>query len=260
MSEPNLKSNTKTRLNIPLDFRWLSVALLVVIVAMLLVWKPWTSVNADNRSVSVTGTATLKAEPDQFVFYPGYEFKNADKTKALAEMSAKSDEVVAGLKKLGVADKDIKTNSNGYEKYDYPDGIVMQGDAQTYQLNMTVTVATREMSQKVQDYLLTTNPSGQVSPQGSFSDAKRKELEDKARDEANKDARAKAEKSAKSLGYRLGKVKSVEDGAGFGGGPITLEGRGGGISASDDAKMSMLRVQPGENDFNYSVTVVYFVK
>jgi len=115
------------------------------------------------------------------------------------------------------------------------------------------------MSQKVQDYLLTTKPSGQVSPQGSFSDAKRKELEDKAREQANKDARTKAEKSAKSLGYRLGRVKSVEDGAGFGG-PIMLEGRAGGISASDGDNIKMLKVQPGENDFNYTVTVVYFVR
>lgn len=256
MADTNANSNTKARLNIPLDFRWVSVALLVVIVAMLLVWKPWNSVSSDDRTVSVTGTATLKAEPDQFVFYPGYEFKNADKTKALAEMTAKSDEVVAGLKKVGVADKDIKTNSNGYDNRGYyPEKIE---EDSTYYLGLTVTVATREMSQKVQDYLLTTNPSGQVSPQGSFSDSKRKELEDKARDEANKDARSKAEKSAKSLGYRLGRVKSVEDGAGFGG-PIMLEGRGGGISASD-AKATMLSVQPGENDFNYSVTVVYFVR
>lgn len=258
MSEPNANPNTKVRLNIPLDFRWLSVALLVVIVAMLLVWKPWSSVNTNDRTVSVTGEATLKAEPDQFVFYPGYEFKNADKTAALAEMTAKSDAVVAGLKQVGVADKDIKTNSNGYDSRGYyPEKIE---DGSTYHLSLTVTVTTREMSQKVQDYLLTTKPSGQVSPQGSFSDSKRKELEDKARDEANKDARSKAEKSAKSLGYRLGKVKSVEDGAGFGGPtPVMLEGRGGGISA-DEAKNTMLSVQPGENDFQYSVTVVYFVR
>jgi SNF2 family DNA or RNA helicase len=45
--------------------------------------------------VSVSGSATLKAEPDEYVFYPSYEFKNADKTAGLKELTAKSEEVVA---------------------------------------------------------------------------------------------------------------------------------------------------------------------
>jgi len=96
-----------------------------------MVWRPWSSTSASDRTVSVTGTSTLKAEPDQFVFYPSYEFNNADKSAALKEMTAKSDQIVAGLKALGVADKDIKTNSNGYDGQNYyPEKI---NDTSTYQ-------------------------------------------------------------------------------------------------------------------------------
>ncbi len=54
--------------------------------------------------------------------------------------------------------------------------------------------------------MVTTAPTGQVSPRPNFSDAKRKELESKARDEATKDARAKADQSARNLGFKVGKI------------------------------------------------------
>src|SRR5690349_17605346 len=44
-----------------------------------------------DRTVSVTGEATLEAEPDEYVFYPTYSFKNASKDAALADMTKKSN-------------------------------------------------------------------------------------------------------------------------------------------------------------------------
>lgn len=253
---PDQDPTKNTKLNLSLNYKWISLALLAVVLVMLILWKPWQSTQQEDRTVSVTGTAKVKAEPDQFVFFPTYEFKNADKTQALADMSAKSNEIVAGLKRLGVADKDIKNSSSGYEKYGYPE-VVRDGDALTYQLSLTITVANREMAQKVQEYLVSTAPSGQVTPHGQFTDEKRKELEDKAREEANKDARIKAEKSAKSLGYKIGRVKSVNDGAGFQIEPLMHEGRAAQLDASSAQPLTL---QPGQEEVYYSVTVVYYVR
>jgi uncharacterized protein YggE len=219
------------------------------------------SVNGDNdRTVTVTGQATLQETPDQFVFYPNYTFQNADKAAALDAMTKKSDALVAGLKKLGVADSAIKTNSDGY-------GMPMAYDVdkgqQTYNLMLTVTLKDKAQAQKVQDYLVTTAPSGGVSPSAGFSDAKRKSIESKARDEASKDARAKADQSAKNLGFKVGKVKSIADGSGFGGVvPMNAEAKAAG-SATDVAQPAappQLSLQPGQNDVTYSVTVVYEIK
>lgn len=244
------------KLNISLDYRLISIILLVVIAVMLFAWRPWSATNANDRTIDVTGTATISARPDEFVFYPAYEFKNADKAAALEQMTAKSNEVVAGLKDLGVEDKNIKTNADSWS---YP--TTLRGEAgsneTTYTLRLTVTTNSEELTQKVQDYLVSTAPTGTIAPQATFSEAKRKKLEAQARDAATKDARSKAEQSAKNLGFKLADVKAVNDGSGFGTYPaydtaVTMEVRGNADSS--------LSVQPGENDLVYSVTVTYYIR
>ena len=246
----------KKQLSMSLYPRIIIAVLLVVIGVMAYLWKPWDlSPKATDRTVSVTGQATVKAEPDEYVFYPSYEFKNADKAVALAEMTKKSDELVAAIKKLGVPDSAIKTNASGYgQGIYYP---VIDEGSTTYTLSLTITVANRELSQKVQDYLVTTSPSGAISPQTTFSEEKTKQLESQARDQATKDARAKADQSAKNLGFKITKAKSDDDGAGFGG--IELL-RGGAVSTDAAEASGQLTVQPGENELSYSVSVVYYIK
>lgn len=233
-----------------LDYRVICVVLLVVIAGMLAFWRPWEG-NPD-RTVEVTGQATVTAVPDEFVFYPTYEFKNANREAALAALTAKSSDVVAKLKELGVADDAIKTNADGYDYPTYKEG---DTSTPTYTLRLTVTLGDKDQAQKVQDYLLTTTPTGSVSPQATFSDKKRAELENQARDQATKDARTKAEQSARNLGFSLGQVKTVNDGAGFG----TLPFRGN-VAADIAVAPESLTIQPGENELTYTVTVTYFVR
>lgn len=244
----------KNRLNLSLDLRIVVIALLAVIVAMLLIWKPWTSAGASDRTIEVTGEASIKAEPDEFVFSPTYQYDNPDRDKALTEATRKHDEIIKELKELGVADNKIKSDTSGFDNAPY----YPENDRKNvvYSSTITVTAASREQAQKIQDYLVTTSPVGSISPQASFSDAKRKELENKARDEATKNARAKADQTSRNLGAKVGKVKSVTDGAGFDGG-FPVMGRA--LMAEDSVKTS-LAVQPGENELNYTVTVVYYIK
>lgn len=248
-------SNTKA-VTLRVNPWWLSAVLAVGLVAVVALWRPWDSQpSASDRTVSVSGSATLKAEPDEYVFYPSYEFKNADKTAGLKELTAKSDEVVAGLKKAGVADKDIKTNASGYRDYYFYDE---ESKTHTYTLQVTAVTHTRDAAQKAQDYLLTTNPSGAVTPQATFSTAKQKELEAKGRDQATKEARAKADQQAKNLGFKLGAVKTVSD-SDRGGYPVPILMEGD-VKASPSSGSTSLAVQPGENDLTYTVQVTYYIK
>ncbi len=255
-TEPVVKSRSN-KFNLSVDLRIIILLLLAVIAAMLLIWKPWVSANKSaDRTVQVTGDAKLTATPDEYTFSPSYEFKNSNKDAALAELTKKNEEIVAKLKTLGVPDKKIKSDFNGS---DYP--VYYEEDPQNtnYVLRLTVAVGTRELAQKVQDYLITTSPTGAVSPQASFSDAKRKQLENQARDEATKDARAKADQSAKNLGFKLGSVKSVSDSTGFDIMPYAVKN---GLAATSEAALdtTKLSLQPGENDLNYSVTVSYYIR
>ena len=252
-----MKDN-KNRLNLSLDYKVIALMLLAVILAMLAMWRPWTtSASSDDRTISVTGEAKVTAEPDEYAFYPNYEFRGPDKNAALNEMTKKSEELVAKLKGLGVEDNKIKTHSNGYDGIPYPvDGNTKEV---TYNLSLNIRVGQREMAQKVQDYLVTTSPTGSVSPQATFSDNKKKELEREARDKATREARAKADQSAKNLGFRVGGVKSVEDGTGFGAYPMPERGVSK-VTPALDSSSGQLNVQPGENELHYSVTVVYFLR
>ncbi|HSX32202.1 MAG TPA: SIMPL domain-containing protein [Candidatus Saccharimonadales bacterium] len=246
----------KTKFNVSLDYRLISALLLLAVVIMLFVWKPWATTNTTARTIDVSGDATITAKPDEFVFNPSYEAKNTDKAAALTELSEKSEDITAKLKSLGVAESKIKSSTSGY---DYPVAYEKESGTPTYTLQLTVTVGKSDLAQKVQDYLVTTQPLGGVSPQATFSEATRKKLESQARDNATKDARAKADQMAKNLGFRVGKVKAVQDGGGFG---DVMPNASRGMATTmiaEDSKAS-LEVQPGENDLDYSVNVTYYIR
>ena len=117
----------------------------------------------------------------------------------------------------------------------------------------------KELSQKVQDYLLTTNPKGSITPQPSFSTAKQKELEDKARTEAVADARKRADTTANGLGTKIGKVLEISEGNSGGVYPISMMG-GAAMSADGSVEKQSLAIQPGQDEFSYTVSVTFALK
>jgi uncharacterized protein YggE len=250
---PTLEQPSKLSGLSKLSGNLLLLVALLIIGGMLFVWKPWQpAIKASDRSVTVTGTAEIKAEPDEYVFSPEYDTVNADKAAALKATTTKTNDVVAQLKTLGVADNKIKTDTSGYKNY-YND------NSNTYYSYITVTVDNKTLAQKVQDYLLTTDPTGTVTPQASFSQSKTKQLTNQGRDQATKDAHDKAEQSARNLGFKLGKVISVKDN------PDQFRSFDGNISvgangatAGEDKALSA-PIQAGENGFSYTVEVSYSI-
>ena len=241
-------------------FLWklISLILLIGLVVAIVLWKPWQAqVKAGDRTVTVTGNATITAEPDEFVFYSSYSFTNVDRQTALGEMTARSDDMVAKIKALGVPSSKIKVDSTNYGNVYFPNST----DDTTVNLSLTITVDNKTLAQKVQDYLLTTSPSGSVTPQASFSTAKEKTLENQARDKAETDARTRADQSAKNLGFKVKAVKSVEDGSfDYGGcGPNGLCAGANDLNASTSS-VPQLQLQPGENELPYSVKVVFYIQ
>lgn len=229
-------------------------ALLVVIGGMYLTQQPWFSGQDNNRTVTVTGKATLKAEPDLYQFSPAYSVTGLDQNASIAQLSAKSDEVIDQLKKLGVAEKDIKTSAGGY---DFPIYYRQDPEEKTqFMLNLQVVVTEKELAQKVQDYLITTGPVGTLTPYVTFSVAKSKELEDMARTEAIKDARQKAEKMASELGFNLRGVKQVSSGDQA----MPYIGRAEPAPAIAQDSSQKLGIYPGENEYTYSFSVEYYIR
>src|SRR5688572_6183535 len=112
--DTNMQPKTNVSMKFSLDLRWVVLLLVALIGVMLFIWKPWSSGTGD-RTIEVTGEATITATPDEFVFYPNYQFTNVNKETALAELTNKSDKITTELKKLGVDENDIKTDSGGYD-------------------------------------------------------------------------------------------------------------------------------------------------
>lgn len=255
---PSPKPNNKLNFSVSFDLRIVVAVLILVIVGMLAIWRPWSKTTTANaRTVQVTGETTIKTEPDQYTFNPTYQFKNQDKNGGNTAASNKSNEIIAALKKLGVADKDIKSAISSYDDYTKSS---TGGDGYVFSLSLTIVISKKDLAQTVQDYLLTTSPQGTITPVAGFSETKRKQVESQARDEATKDARAKAEQSARNLGFKIGAVKTVSDGRGFSADPIVYSEDSMAANGSAKTVAPSTPIQAGENDLSYSITVTYYLK
>lgn len=235
---------------ISVDIRIVCLFLLAVIVGMLLVWKPWSSTVA-KRTISISAEASQKAEPDEYQFTPNYQEKGANRAAIQKTLSDKITGVIAKLKELGVKESDITLASSTYENY------FNDGTNEVTLNSLTITVTDKALSQKIQDYLLTTSPQGQITPYPTFSTEKRKQLEDEVRSTAIANAKKKATTTATDLGAKLGKVVSITDKptVGF---PVTFQGGAEpNVKVLSSGASSSLPVLPGKQNITYSVEIVY---
>jgi hypothetical protein len=262
----------KQKLKFPRGYKLFSLILSLVVIGLVLyiviAWKPWQpNVKASDRVITVTGEATLTAIPDEYVFTPTYDFTNADQSTALSQLTTFSNQLVSKLKALGVPSKDIQISSNGYSSGGYlpvtPVPISQDNGEYTYELDPTVTIDDNtNLAQSVQNYLVTTNPTGDVSPTVDFSVAMQNNLSNTARSQAEQNARANAEQSAKNLGFKIAAVKTVVDNGLSSNNVSPCNGgecAGSNLDLQSTSPQS-LSLQPGQNQLYYSVQVQYYIK
>ncbi|MFI5240430.1 MAG: SIMPL domain-containing protein [Candidatus Saccharimonadia bacterium] len=211
------------QLNFKIDFRILCILLVLVILAMLYFWRPW--IVKSTKTITVTGSATITATPDSYVFSPTYNATGTTSADALSKVSTTGNTVVNGLKALGVSSSEISTNVYS-DSGAVPLGVSQSSSAApnmpvyygalsaTY--GITVTLSSDKLVQKVSDYLATTSANGTVTPQAEFSSAKSSSLEMQARAEAVANAKLNASSEASQLSTKLGKVETISDSSGGG--------------------------------------------
>jgi uncharacterized protein YggE len=222
------------------------------------VWQPWNNSIASARTIVVTGTAIINSEPDQFVFSPYYQEDGADKTMINTDFNNLSKTITSNLRILGVKNSAIKVDINLYNYNIYKDD---PGNNAVATMALTIAITDKDLAQKVQDYLVTTSPSGSITPQISFSVAKQKVIETQARDESLIDAKSKAESSAKQLKVRLGRVAKVGNISSDSITPLAWMSDSpiGATTNSTDSSntSSSYTIQPGLNDYGFKVEVTY---
>lgn len=232
--------------SILIDLRVVCFILLLVIIGLMLVWRPWNGTKS--RDITVIGQATIESAPDEFTFFPTFERTGQDTHALKNELNQYGADVQQALIKLGVAKDNITLDSDSYSPY--PQAEAAPG---TYTVSLRVRIITKDqkVAQKVQDYLAQTDAKGQLTATPNFSTAKSDSLEDKARQKAIKDARQKAEQTAKELGVKVGRVVSVDDDASA---PIGILR---GDAATSDTKEVSLPITPGKQEVTKEIRVTF---
>lgn len=241
--------------NIRVDFRIVSLALVAIIGIMLGFWRPWE--NGIRQTVTISGQATIKAEPDEFTFSPVYQRSAATSTAAISEVSAAGNKVVVRLEELGVEERLITTSVTTSQGYEPATGRPISG----YSAQYTVRAITydKKVAQKVLEYIVTTSPLYGVSPQSTFRSETQKVLENKARAKAVADAKAKAESTAAGLDLKLGRVASISEAQWDGPVPV-LGSKGVAEDNTSSSTVTSPTLLTGEQDVTYTVTVVFGLK
>lgn len=187
--------------------RWTIVGIALVVIIGLAIWRPWQPWTS-SRTITVTGTGSIKATPDEFVFRPAYRAQAASQEQASIAVTKTGSATAGRLKSLGVTEAQITTNTSSNQlssANSNPD------QAATAWYLMTVTIDDKTLAQTVAAYLATTSPTGGAIPTARFRSSTLQRLKDEAAAVAKTDAQARAASTAKSQGVHLGHIKTTTD-------------------------------------------------
>ncbi len=161
------------------------------------------------RTILVSGLGKVTGSNDIAVTTIGHSNTDKDVAKAQAANKKVMDKVLAELKQLGVADKDLQSDYSIYPDYNYTEqkGQELRG----YRVASSVTVKIRDLS-KISAILGLAGKYGATEVGGlSFTIDAPENLKANARAKAVADAQAKAAKLAAGLGVRLGALISYNE-------------------------------------------------
>jgi uncharacterized protein len=205
------------------------------------------------RTISVTGSGKSYIVPDMATISVGVRTENKDAAKAVDENNTQTQEVIAALTGLGVAEKDIQTtNFSIYPQQQYDDKGQLTGTI--YVVENTVQVTVRDLK-KLGDLLGAAVNAGANSIYGIQFDVENKEEAlSEARQNAVDNAAVQAQDLAQAAGVKLGEIQSLSTVSGYPS-PI-FSGMGG----AAEAAAPQVPIAPGQLTVSVDVAVVYSIQ
>lgn len=207
---------------------------------------------------SVSGEGKVFVTPDIAKISLGIEVNGASLKTVQSNVNAKAKALTDSLKKLGIAEADIKTTSYSvYPEYDYTNSV---GRIIGFRVSTSYEVTIRDFD-KVNDAITTSTTSGANIVGGvsfELNDKTEKEKLQEARKLAVKDAKDKASGLAGAAGITLGRITNVSENQGS---PTRLMyadkavGLGGG-----SPEPATPNIEPGQTEINITVTLSYEVR
>ncbi len=205
-------------------------------------------------TISVYADAKVTSAPDIALLNFGVATGRQPSAKAAIALVTKNmTAIIAAVKKAGVAEKDISTQSFWLNPvYDYTNGTqVPRG----FEANQSLVVKVRDLD-TVGDVLTAATNAGANQAGGvSFSIDNPDDLKAQSRAMAIQKAKAKAVVLARSLGMSLGRLTAFNEDINYGG-PVPMMAKGMGMGGGGEADVS-LPVPSGEQDITSNVTLTY---
>ena len=209
------------------------------------------NITATNPVIDLTVSETVAAKPDMASFSTGVQTMAPSASEAVRQNNVQMASVVARLKKLGIADKDIQTTQISLnQQFDYRDG---QQVFKGYQASNTVTAKLRDLK-KLGMFLDALASDGATSFNGpTFGIDDDSKFREAARDKVWATAMARARSTAQKAGYTSVRVLRVEESVGQDGGyqPMPMMAR-----AMDAAEKST-PISPGELNIVSSISFTF---
>jgi len=209
--------------------------------------------NANSRTIEVTGTSSIKADPDIAILNVGVTTNGISTTVVQSDNTKAMNKVLASIKALGVGEKDIKTvNYYMNPEYDYSDN-KSSGKIVGYTLNNMVQIKVRDINKAGEVLSAAVDAGANVNNGISFSLSNAEEYYNQALANAMANAKGKADTLAKAIGVKIGvPSKVVENGSYYSPSPVSNYVRLGFAETSDAAPVSQ-----GEIEVTANVTVTY---
>ncbi len=232
------------------------ITIILLVVALALIVWAWRSSgdSGDTRTITVNGTATIEAEPDEYRFSPTYEESGYSETEVRNSLKSQTDKLVKKLNELGVEDSDIRLDASSYTPWYQEDGAAAQ-----MQVAVDITVDNQDLAQKISDYLSESGASGRITPAGVFSDEKLRELDEQATKAASEDARSKAQSQAEQFDAKLGEVIEISSAGGGGSNGSWPESYSLDDSEENNAAEGF-PVLSGKSEYTKTIKAIYSLK
>lgn len=207
------------------------------------------------RTLTVNGSGKVYLTPDIAYITIGVHTEDASAITAVSNNNEQAGSVIAALKGMGVAEKDIQTtNFNIYPQQEYDQNGKPTG-AIKYVVDNSVYVTVRDIA-KIGDVLDGVVKAGANTISGiQFDVADKTTALSEARKAAVSDAQARAEELAAAAGLTLGPIQTISEYTS--GGPQPMYDR---VAAPMASAAASVPVQPGQMLLTMEVNLVYEIR
>ena len=228
---------------------------------LLLPWKQvdWGTLRlGQQRSITVTGTATMAERNQTARFTASVRVEDLDKQTATTAVNTAMDALITDLKIFGISEDDLRTQNISVYEFEKRDGpeILLPGpgreipNGETYwQASNTITITLREVNQAsaLADLLFASGATDVNGPSFHVDDTTTADAELLVK--AVENARKKAEELAAAGNASLGDVLTIQEG--YTSAPIPIFR----AEAFDSAVSAPL--EPGTSTLSKTVTVTF---